>query len=73
MQEKIALFTALTSTAIAAAAENWSEENADQWTEPDNCLVCLWPSKSRFYSWLQSKVAASLPRMVLDYRRFLLL
>ena len=38
-------------------AENGSDENAVQWTEPDNCLVCLWPSKSRFYSWLQSKVA----------------
>ena len=56
-QKQIVFFMALTTTAVAGSAENWSGRNAVQWTGSDNCLECLWPAKYRFRSRLQPKVA----------------
>ena len=55
---------------ICGSAENWSGGNAVQWTGSDSCLECLWPTKFRFRSWLQPKVARFVAETVLDYRQF---
>lgn len=59
-QKHFAVFTTLNLNRVCGSAENWSGGSAVQWMGSDNCLEYLWPSKFRFRSWLQPKMAGLL-------------